>query len=148
VPTILSYRGRTVTTGDLETIRALLKAHPDASRRAFSQRLCEHWDWRQPNGALRDMVCRSLLLVLHRAEHICLPAVRQRPPNNAIARRRPPLVAVDRSPLEQPLGALRPVELVAVRRTPLEGLFDHLIADCALPRPDAGCRRADQVRGF
>jgi hypothetical protein len=89
VPTILCYRGRMVTTGDLETIRALLKAHPDASRRAFSQRLCEHWDWRQPNGALRDMVCRSLLLVLLRAEHIRLPAVRHRPPNNAIARRQP-----------------------------------------------------------
>ena len=62
MPTILCHRGRTVTTDDLETIRALLMAHPDASRRAFSQRLCEHWDWRQANGALRDMVCRSLLL--------------------------------------------------------------------------------------
>jgi hypothetical protein len=100
VSTILCYRGRTVTTDDLETIRALLKAHPEASRRAFSQRLCEHWDWRQPNGALRDMVCRSLLLVLHRAEHIRLPAVRHRPPNNAIARRRPTAVEVDRTPLE------------------------------------------------
>jgi hypothetical protein len=129
VSTILCYRGRTVTTDDLETIRALLEAHPEASRRAFSQRLCEHWDWRQPNGALRDMVCRSLLLVLHRAEHIRLPAVRHRPPNNAIARRQPMAVGVDSTPLEGRLDALRPVELLAVRRTPLEGLFDHLIAD-------------------
>lgn len=127
--TILCTRGRTVTTDDLETIRALLKAHPEASRRAFSQRLCEHWDWRQANGALRDMVCRSLLLVLHRAGHIRLPAVRHRPPNNAIVRRRPTAVEVDRTPLEVRLDALRPVELLAVRRTPLEGLFDHLIAD-------------------
>ncbi len=112
--TILCYRGRTVTASDLETIRALLKAHPEASRRAFSQRLCEHWDWRQPNGALRDMVCRSLLLVLHRAEHIRLPAVRHRPPNNAIARRRPMALGVDRTPLEGRLDALRPVELLAV----------------------------------
>ena len=60
MPTILCHRGRTVTADDLETIRALLMAHSEASRRAFSQRLCEHWDWRQANGALRDMV-RDLL---------------------------------------------------------------------------------------
>jgi hypothetical protein len=86
---ILSYRGRTVTAADLDAIRVLLAAHPQLSRRAFSQRLCEHWDWRQPNGALRDMVARSLLLALHRAGHIALPPVRQQPPNNAIARRCP-----------------------------------------------------------
>ena len=102
--------------------------HPDLSRRAFSQRLCAHWDWRQPNGALRDMLARSLLLVLHRAGHIALPPVRRQPPNNAIARRRPAAVDVDVDPLEGPPGALQPLELVAVRRTPQEGLYDHLIA--------------------
>ena len=125
---ILSYRGRTVTAADLETIRALLGAHPELSRRAFSQRLCEHWDWRQPNGALRDMVARSLLLVLHRAGHIVLPPVRQQPPNNAIARRRPAPAALDTNPLERRLGAVQPLELLAVRRTPQEGLYDRLIA--------------------
>jgi hypothetical protein len=127
--TLLTYRGRTVTAADLETIRALQAAHPGASRRALSQRLCEHWDWRQPNGALRDMVCRSLLLALHRAGHLTLPPVRQRPPNNAIARRRPAPVVLDTSPLQGGLRALQPLDLVAVRRTPQEGLYDHLIAD-------------------
>jgi hypothetical protein len=125
---ILSYRGRTVTAADLEAIRALLAAHPELSRRAFSQRLCEHWDWRQPSGALRDMVCRSLLLALQRAGHITLPPVRQQPPNNAIARRRPTPVALDTEPVECTLRELQPLELVAVRRTPQEGLYDQLIA--------------------
>jgi hypothetical protein len=125
---ILSYRGRTITAADLDTIRALLSAHPELSRRAFSQRLCEHWDWRQPNGALRDMVARSLLLALHRAGHIALPPVRQQPPNNATARRRPTPVALDTHPLECCLGEVRPLALVAVRRTPQEGLYDQLIA--------------------
>jgi hypothetical protein len=125
---ILRYRGRTVTAADLNDIRALQGAHPDLSRRAFSQRLCAHWDWRQPNGALRDMLARSLLLVLHRAGHIVLPPVRRQPPNNAIARRRPAAVDVDVGLIEGPLGALQPLELVAVRRTPQEGLYDHLIA--------------------
>ena len=125
---ILSYRGRTVTAADLDSIRALLAAHPELSRRAFSQRLCEHWDWRQPSGALRDMVARSLLLALHRAGHITLPPVRQQPPNNVIARRRPAPVAVDTDPLAGALREVQPLDLVAVRRTPQEGLYDGLIA--------------------
>jgi hypothetical protein len=125
---ILRYRGRTVTAADLEAIRTLLAAHPELSRRAFSQRLCAHWDWRQPNGALRDGVCRSLLLALHRGGHLTLPPVRQQPPNNAIARRRPAPVALDTDPLACPLRALQPLQLVAVRRTPQEGLYDQLIA--------------------
>lgn len=138
MPTILCHRGRTVTADDLETIRALLMAHPEASRRAFSQRLCEHWDWRQANGALRDMVCRSLLLALHRAGHIVLPAVRACPPNNAIARLRPPPVAVDRTPLAEQLDALGVIELQPVRRTSRERLFDHLIADAHYLGPMRG----------
>jgi len=125
---ILTYRGRTITAVDLEAICALLAAHPDLSRRAFSQRLCEHWDWRQPSGVLRDMMARSLLLALHRAGHIRLPAVRHQPPNNAIARPRPAPVAVDTDPLERGLGEVQPLELLAVRRTPQEGRYDGLIA--------------------
>lgn len=109
---ILTYRGRTITAVDLEAIRALLAAHPDLSRRAFSQRLCEHWDWRQPSGVLR---------ALHRAGHIRLPAVRHQPPNNAIARPRPAPVAVDIVPLERGLGEVQPLELLVVRRTPPGG---------------------------
>lgn len=127
-PVILTYRGRSVTAADLESIRALLAAHPELSRRAFSQRLCVHWDWRQPNGALRDGVCRSLLLALHRDGHLTLPPVRQQPLNNAIVRRRPAPVAVDTDPLACPLRELQPLELMAVRRTPQEGLYDRLIA--------------------
>jgi len=125
---VLSYRGRTVTAADLDTIRALQAAYPQLSRRAFSQRLCEHWDWRQPSGVLRDMMARSLLLALHRAGHIALPPVRHQPPNNAIVRRRPAPVAVDTDPLAGALREYQPLELVAVRRTPQEGLYDGLIA--------------------
>jgi hypothetical protein len=125
---ILTARGRTVTAADLADLRALQAAHPGASRRALSQRLCEHWDWRQPNGALRDMVARSLLLTLHRAGHLTLPPVRQQPPNNAIARRRPRALPVDTSALARALPEVQPVALVAVRHTPQEGLYDHLIA--------------------
>jgi len=73
---VLRYRGRLVTDADVTFIRDLITTHPTASRRALSQRLCEAWNWVQPNGVLRDMVCRGLMLALDRAGHIALPPAR------------------------------------------------------------------------
>ena len=69
----LKYRGREVTDRDITFIKELIAKHPGASRRQLSKLLCEAWDWRQANGELRDMVCRGLMLALHRAELIELP---------------------------------------------------------------------------
>src|SRR2546430_2217169 len=60
------YRGRIVTAEDVTSIRQLIAEDPGASRRRLSEKLCEVWQWKQANGALRDMVCRGLLLMLHR----------------------------------------------------------------------------------
>jgi len=86
---VLTHRGRHVTVAEVEQIRTLIASHPKASRRALSKELCVEWNWVQPNGAPRDMVCRSLMLELHRAGHIELPPVRQRPPNPLARRRKP-----------------------------------------------------------
>jgi hypothetical protein len=67
------YRGRAVTTEDIAFIRQLIAENPGASRRRLSAKLCEAWQWKQANGALRDMVCRGLLLLLDRAGEIELP---------------------------------------------------------------------------
>jgi hypothetical protein len=60
------YRGRVVTAEDVVFIRDLIAQHPGLSRRRLSAKLCEAWQWKQANGVLRDMVCRGLLLMLHR----------------------------------------------------------------------------------
>jgi hypothetical protein len=128
----LRHRGREVTATDLEFIRRLIAEHPEASRRRLSALLCEAWNWRQPNGELRDMVCRSLMLELYRADLITLPPVRARPPNNVVRRRPPPertIDAIDTSPLEVPLGELRPLEFQQVRRSEDEKLFEALVAE-------------------
>jgi hypothetical protein len=125
----LRYRGREVTDSDVVFIRELIAEHSGASRRSLSKLLCEAWDWRQANGELRDMVCRSLMLELHRAGLIELPPVRQVPPNNVIARRRPQRVLVDRTPLCVSLKELVPIEIVQVRRRPEEVLYDGLIEE-------------------
>ena len=123
----LKYRGREITASDIAFIQALIAEHPEASRRALSRKLCEAWHWVQPNGALRDMVCRGLMLELDRAGLIELPPVRCRPPNNVLKRCTPGVVAVDTVMLCTPLAELQPVEFRQVRRTEHEALFGALL---------------------
>jgi hypothetical protein len=123
----LKYRGRVVTAEDILDIRELIAIHPRASRRRLSQKLCEAWQWKQANGALRDMVCRGLLLMLHRAGHIELPAVKFVPHNPLVRRERPEPVPVDTTPIHSPLWELRPVKIEQVRRTDQEPLFNSLM---------------------
>jgi Domain of unknown function (DUF4338) len=123
----LKYRGRVVTAGEILYIRELIAAHPRASRRRLSQKLCEAWQWKQANGALRDMVCRGLLLMLDRAGHIELPAVKVVPHNPLVRRQRPAPVLIDTTPIVGPLQELRPVEIQQVRRTNDEPLFNSLM---------------------
>jgi len=126
----VTYRGRAVSSEDVAFIRRLIAAHPGSSRRALSQELCRAWGWKQPNGALCDMVCRGLLLALERAGRIELPPQRQRPLNPLAERKKPSvarLVHVDRTPLHAKLQEIRPLEFRSVRRTADEPLFNALI---------------------
>src|SRR5215472_1623171 len=127
MPEPLRYRGRSVTVEDIAFLREFLARHAGLSRRKLSAKLCEAWQWKQPNGALCDMVCRGLLLMLHRAGEIKLPAVRQRPQNPFVRRQRPALVPVEMSALRGALPQVRPIELRQVRRTAEEPLFNSLI---------------------
>jgi hypothetical protein len=124
---VLRYRGRAVSLADVQFIRELIAAHPGESRRRLSARLCEAWNWRQANGALRDMVCRSLMLALHRAGHIELPSIRWRIPNPLAVRRRPQSVEVDGTPLHASLRELGPLTFRQVRRTAEEACFNGLL---------------------
>ena len=121
------YRDREVTASDIAFIQALIAEDPGASRRGLSKKLCEAWNWVQTNGALRDMVCRSLMLELHRAGLIELPPVRCRPPNNVLQKRVPGAVAVDSTTLRAPLTELQPLAFRQVRRTEHEHLFGALL---------------------
>jgi hypothetical protein len=108
-------------------MQQLIREHPGASRRALSAKLCEAWQWKQSNGAPRDMVCRGLLLMLHRAGEIELPPVRYTPPN-PLAKRRPPVaMLIDTTPIQGRLSQLQPIEFQQVRRTADEVLFNSLM---------------------
>ena len=125
---VLKYRGRAVSAVDIGFIRELIATNPEAGRCAISRLLCEAWNWKQPNGALCDQICRGLLLTLERAGEIKLPPVRFRPARNPLAERRPPeLVVADKRPVCGPLSRLFPLEFQLVRRSRDEPLFNSLI---------------------
>jgi len=121
------YRGRVITPEDIAFIRRLIAENPRASRRSLSAKLCEAWQWKQANGALRDMVCRGLLLLLHRAGEIELPPIRFRTLNPFVRREAPAPVLIDTTPIIGALSELRPVALQQVRRTADEPLFNSLM---------------------
>jgi hypothetical protein len=123
---VLRYRGRVVTDADVAFIQGLIAAHPRATRRALSHRLCKAWNWVQPNGVLRDMVCRGLLLALHRAGHIELPPARRSNPLGP-QRRIPPRTTLRWNPIEGRLSDILPLDIVQVRRSGDEALFDSLV---------------------
>jgi Domain of unknown function (DUF4338) len=127
MPVDLRYRGRAITDEDLLFIRQLIAGNPHLSRRKLSAKLCEAWDWKQANGALRDMVCRGLLLMLHRAGEIELPATRQTSLNPFVRRSKPEPVLIDTTSLNGALSAIRPISVQQVRRTSDEPLFNSLM---------------------
>jgi hypothetical protein len=125
--TNICYRHRVVTDSDVAFIRQLVAEHPESSRRDLSKKLCVAWNWVQANGALRDMVCRGLMLKLHREALIELPPVRREMRNPLARRSAPALVSVEAAALQASLAEIRPLEFRQVRRTPQEALFNSLI---------------------
>ena len=126
---LITYRGRAITREDVRFIREMIATHPGESRRTLSAKLCEAWQWRQANGALRDMVCRGMLLMLHRAGHIELPPVKFVPHNPLAKRVRPAPVLIDTTPMAVTLRDLQPLEFAQVRRSGDEPLFNSLMEE-------------------
>ena len=125
--TTWKYRGRTVSDEEIAFLRQLIADHPHASRRRLSEMVCEAWQWRQTNGALRAMVCRGLLLMLHRAGQLELPPVRFQTRNPFVERAAPPPILIDTTPITGALSAIQPIALQQVRRTGDEPLFNSLM---------------------
>jgi hypothetical protein len=124
----IKYQGKVATTDDVEFIKRFIDENPHDSRRSLSKKLCEVWNWVQPNGALRDMVCRGFLLKLHRAGYIKLPQRKFTPNNPFVNRERPPKVEIDQTAICSTLSKIQPLEIRQVRRTSFEKFFNSLIA--------------------
>lgn len=122
------YRGQTIRSEQIAFLREFIAARPGSSRWKLSRELCEALGWKQANGALRDVVCRGLLLMLERSGQIELPPVRRHiRGQRRTARPRPEAALIDITPLAMPLPALGPLEIQPVRRTADEPLFQSLL---------------------
>src|SRR5213083_1109160 len=110
------YRGQNIDSEQVAQLREFIAAHPESSRWKLSRQLCEALGWKQANGALRDVVCRGLLLMLERAGQIELPPVRRHIRGQRRAERlRPEALRIDTTPLAMPLRALGPIDIELVR---------------------------------
>src|SRR5271157_4066781 len=122
------YRGQEIGSEQIVFLREFIQTHAASSRWKLSRQLCEALGWKQANGALRDMVCRGLLLMLERAGEIELPPVRRLIRGQCrTGRPRPPAMLIDTTPLTMALAALGTIEIQMVRRTADEPLFQSLM---------------------
>jgi hypothetical protein len=120
-------RGRDITPDDLDTIRGLVAQHWDKGRTVISRLLCEHWDWRQANGALKDRACRVLLLSLEQKGAIELPPS-QSPIIRTGRKTHCRTFTYDTTPLDGCASRTEQLRFSMVRRTAEEGFWNYLIA--------------------
>ena len=123
---LYQIRGRKLAVDDLNDIRATVLDHWSSGRSAISRLLCERWNWRQPNGQLKEMACRAILLSLEERGELELPP-RQKESFRAPRRADRQVFAVDDSPLEGSVAQFRSLTIRMVRQTPDEALWDYLV---------------------
>jgi hypothetical protein len=112
---------------ELALIKELIESAEDRGRTYISKQLCRLWDWRLPNGQLRDIACRDLLRRLEKRGLIQLPPAirpsRQRGyknhtslPNDFVA-----------TPLNQSLADFCSIGIAMVRGSQRERFYNGLI---------------------
>lgn len=74
------YCGKDWSREDILKIQDLLRVEGQSSRMRLSQRVCEIFEWRRPNGKLKEMSCRVAMLKMQRDGLIELPAPRRQQP--------------------------------------------------------------------
>ena len=101
----LKIQGRFVTEAEVNEIRILLHTYPSWNRSRLSRELCGRWNWRRPDGQIKDMACRELLRKLESRTLITLPR-RQ----NFGPRRLPEIepIEIDQSPVSCLLSDIQP----------------------------------------
>lgn len=109
-------------------IQSIIYKHWNKGRTQISKILCREWNWVQPNGRLKDMACREVLITLYRKGLIDYPDGLH-DGLNKLRNKSIPLIDVDQSPVTVKLSDLEPVTLKLARNTELEPLYNSLIQE-------------------
>ncbi len=123
----LKIQGRFLTEFDVNEVRMLLQKHPSWHRTRLSRELCGRWHWQRPDGQMKDMACRELLLKLESRALIKLPP-RQHCGSRRVSVIEP--VEVDQSLLSCRLSTMMPVQIMNIREHAEHGkAFNYLMKE-------------------
>jgi len=108
----LKIQGRLLDRIEVTEVQSLLRDHPSWNRSRLSRELCGCWNWRRPDGQIKDMACRELLRKLETRGLIKLP-----PRQNYGARRVSVIepVEIDQTPLSCHLSDVSPISIINIR---------------------------------
>lgn len=123
----LTILKREIGTKELALINEIIKSAGDRGRTYISKELCRLWDWRLPNGQLRDIACRDLLRRLEKYGLIQLPPplrASRRPGYKNATSLPKDFVA---TPLSQSLRDFSVITIEMVRGSQQESLYNALI---------------------
>ena len=107
-----TFSGRRFTRKQLAAVQETVERFPKLSRNELARTLCEHLNWKTPNGKNKVESCLTLLEKLEAEGVVSLPAKQARP---APQRQVPQLDdAPSQTPIQAALSTLTPIRLEAV----------------------------------
>jgi len=107
-----TFSGRRFTRKQLAHVQETVEQFPNLSRAELAHTLCEHLNWKTPNGKNKIESCLTLLEKLEAKGVVSLPAKQAR---QALQRRVPSLENVrPETPIKAALSTLMPIRLEAV----------------------------------
>lgn len=117
-------QGRRLHCTDIDSIRQLIQKNPSWNRTRISKEICRQWDWKRPNGQLKDIACRSMLRKLQDLGLLLLP----KPLHAGHYRRKIREIPHSTEPVRDPLSEIRPIRIVETHSKPdQDNLFCHLL---------------------
>ena len=107
-------QGRAISFKDIDCIRRLIAENPLLRRTRLSQEICRLWNWKNSQGQIKDMACRTLLLKLEKKGLVALPprAWAQRPRLNKPKIYQPH----SKEPIDSDLRCLQPIKITNIKK--------------------------------
>jgi Druantia protein DruA len=118
---------REIGPNELGQLKELIDNVGDRGRTHISKQLCRLWDWRLPNGQLRDIACRDLLRRLDKRGLIQLPAPLRSARRAGYKNKTTLPNDFEAIPLSQSLRDFSVIEIEMVRGSQRERFYNALI---------------------